>query len=145
MTDVRLFQTDDGGDISYVNGNPTLADGLETAVFLSLFGGNEQDSGIDADDPLQWWGNRIELDATKKYRSETQYLLRSLPATSSNLRLIEDANGRDLSWLKTDNIADSISVAATFPTVGRLQIIIDIAIGNNIFSYSFFLQWSNPA
>ena len=54
--DVLLTHTDDDGDIEVLNGLVTMAGGLETAVYLSLFGANEHDPG-GLDSPQQYWGN----------------------------------------------------------------------------------------
>lgn len=121
MTDVLLRQSEDGGEITLQGGLLLLAEGLETAVYLSLFGANEDDPG-DVDSPLQWWGNLLEAEPERAYRSETQYLLKSLPAIPANLRRIEQAAARDLQWmLDTDN-AQSVTVEATIPALNRVQI-----------------------
>lgn len=133
MTDVLLRQADDGGEITLQGGLLLLSDGIETAVYLSLFGGNEDDPG-DVDGPLQWWGNLLEAEPERAYRSETQYLLKSLPAIPANLRRIEQAAARDLQWmLDTDN-AQSITVEATIPALNRVQINLTIitAAGQSI-------------
>lgn len=98
MTDVLLFQTLDDGDIIATNGAIATTDGHETAVYLSMFGGNFDDDG-SADNPLQWWGNYGEDSAAYTYRSETQYLLESLPATTGNMKRLDAAVRRDLAWL----------------------------------------------
>ena len=82
--DVSLRQTDDGGEITVVNGVVEMSGGLETAVYLSLFGGNEDDDGR-ADNPQTWWGNLAENEPERQYRSETQHLLQALPATTGTL------------------------------------------------------------
>ena len=117
--DVRLFQTNDNGDILVENGLVEMDGGLETAVYLSLFGGNFDDSG--AQDSPQWWGG---IDENMGYRSETQYLLHSLVAIPSNLLLLSDAVKRDLAWMITDNVVTSISVEVGMPAVKRVNIII---------------------
>lgn len=125
VSDVRLFHTPDGGDIEITGGLVTMSDGLETAVYLSLFGGNERDSGLQSDDSLQWWGNLDERDEDKKYRSETQALLRSLDPTPANLRRIEDAVARDLDWLKRE-IASRLEVSVSIPRLRAISI--DVAV-----------------
>ncbi len=141
MTDVRLFQTENGGEIECVNGQIILNDGLETAAYLSLFGGNEEDSGLTATDSLQWWGNVWEQDPADKFRGETQFLLRSLPATSGNLRRVEDAANRDLSWLVDRKLARSIEVAASIPALNRILIKPRIVIDDREYSYVFTQAW----
>lgn len=121
MTDVLLRQTNDGGDLTLEGGLFLMSDGLETAAFLSLYGGNEQDSG-NADSREQWWANYIETEPARQYRSETQYLLRSLPAVPANLRRIEEAAERDLEWMLDSGLAKTIAVSASIPELNRVQI-----------------------
>lgn len=125
MTDVLLRQTNDGGDITVDHGLVLLSEGLETAVFLSLFGGNEDDAG-GASTELQWWGNLIETEPASTYRSETQHLTRSLPAVPFNLRRIEQAASRDLQWMLDTGDADSVAVEATIPGLNRVRLEVTI-------------------
>jgi len=136
MTDVRFYNTEDGGAIDYVAGQAVMSDGLEAAVYLSLFGGNEDDSGIQGDDSKQWWANVSEPDLSKRYRSETQFLLRSLPLTPSNLGRIEDAANRDLAWM-LEGLADSVTAQASIPNVNRLGLAISIEIDDDTFRFLF--------
>lgn len=121
MTDVLLRQTDDGGSITVEGGLVLLSEGLETAAYLSLFGGNEDDAA-DADTTLQWWGNLTETEPERTYRSETQFLLKSLPAIPANLRRIEQSAARDLQWMLDASVATSIGVEATIPALNRVRI-----------------------
>jgi len=121
MTDVLLRQTNDGGDLTLDGGLFLMSDGLGTAAYLSLFGGNEQDRG-DADSTESWWGNVGELDPARQYRSETQYLLRSLPAVPANLLRIEEAASRDLEWMIDSGLAKSITVSVSIPELNRIQV-----------------------
>jgi phage gp46-like protein len=140
VTDVLLRQANDGGEISFVNGQAVMSDGLETAVYLSLFGGNEDDSGIVADDPLQWWGNFGESDQAKHYRSETQSLLRSLPLIPFNLRRLEEAGTRDLDWLIQSSVATSVTVAATIPALNTLALVVNVEIDGVNSPFKFTAQ-----
>ena len=139
MTDVLLFQSDDGGNVRFENGQAVPADGLETTVYLSLFGGNERDSGGTDGEELQWWGNLIEEEDDRKYRSETQYLLRSIPAITGNLVRIQDAVERDLAWLSV--IASEVSVSVTMPGVNSVRIEINVTIDDREFNYVFSEAW----
>jgi hypothetical protein len=47
--DVHLFQTVNDGDICVVGGLVEMSSGLDTAAYISLFGGNEQDDGTKRD------------------------------------------------------------------------------------------------
>jgi phage gp46-like protein len=123
ISDVAMRHTADGGEIDFVNGAAVLSDGLYTAVYVSLFGGNERDSGR-AGDRLQWWGNLTEADPVRHYRSETQHLLRSIPAIPFNLRRIEDAVKTDLAWLLSERLARSLEAAVTIPKIHAVLIVI---------------------
>jgi len=133
MTDVLLRQTNDGGDITIEGGLLLMSDGLETSAYLSLFGGNEDDPA-QTDTTLQWWGNLLEAEPARHYRSETQILLASLPAIPANLLRIEQAASRDLQWMLDTGLAQSVTVEATIPAVNRVRIgiVIITATGQHI-------------
>jgi phage gp46-like protein len=138
--DINLFQTDDDGEIFVENGLVGMSGGLETAAYLSLFGGNEDDDGRK-NNPLTWWGNLDEEEAANEYRSETQNLISSIPATSGNLLRIEDAARRDLEWFLTEKIASVITVVASIPAVNRIQLEISInAVGLEV-NFEFVENW----
>jgi phage gp46-like protein len=121
MTDPLLRQTDDGGDITVENGLVLMSDGLPSAAYLSLYGGNEDDAGDSATAALQWWGNLDEPDAAGRYRSETQALVKNLPTTGGNLRRYEQAAARDLAWLVETGVARSVTVSCTIPALNRVR------------------------
>lgn len=127
MTDVRLHHTRDGGEVEIVNGRATTDDGPATAVYLSLFGGNEEDAGTAATDRVQWWGNLTEDEPARHLRSETQHLLRALPATAANLRRVEDAASGDLAWM-VDELGATVEVAARIPAVNHIEFSVDVEL-----------------
>lgn len=137
MTDVLLFQTDDNGDISIVGGVIETTDDFRTAGYLSLMGGNEDDDGSD-NNPLTWWANLDETDPVNRYVSETQNLLRSLPATTGNLQQLEDAARRDLNWMLTTGAVNELDVVATMPGLNRVRI---VATMNGDETVNFLLNW----
>ncbi len=118
--DVLLFQTINNGDINVTNGIVEMSGGLQTAAYISLFGGNEDYDGSE-NSPLQYWANFNENESEKKYRSETQYLLTSIPITSANLLRIEQAAKRDLLWL-----SDEVIVTATIPDLNKIKLVIEL-------------------
>lgn len=126
MTDVLLRQSNDGGEISLENGLVLMSEGLETAAYLSLFGGNQDDAGDVASDRLQWWGNIDEVEPARTYRSETQHLLQSLPAVPRNLGRVEQAASRDLAWMLETGLATSIEVATSIPALNRIRLEVTI-------------------
>jgi phage gp46-like protein len=142
--DVLLEQTPDGGNITVADGVTIMTGRFHTAIYLSLFGGNEDDPGGD-DRSREWWGNKLETDPAYQYRSETQYLLRSLPATSGNLRRVEDAALRDLQWLLDVKAASSVVVSASIPTLNKIQINVTVEAVGEREAFSFTENWEAAA
>lgn len=138
--DVLLFQTNDDGDINVELGIVEFSGGLGTSAYLSLFGGNEDDDGR-ASNPLTWWGNIDETKPDRKYRSETQNLLRSIPAVSRNLLRIQDAALRDLQWMLNQNIASSVDAVATIPGLNRINLEIRIEAVGEETRFEFTENW----
>lgn len=116
--DVYLFDTENGGDVT-----PDLEtrDGLESAVYLSLFGGNVKDDGREQNE-FQWWGNLSENEENKKYRSTAAYLLRTVPPSPKNLRRIENAAKNDLDWFLKAGFTQEIFVTATMPKLNQVKL-----------------------
>lgn len=138
--DVKLFQTDDEGEITVENGLVEMSGGLETAAYLSLFGGNEDDDGR-ANNPANWWANLDEVDPMREYHGESQNLLQALPATTGNLRRIEDAARRDLAWLLDSGVASSVLVSASIPGINKIKLTIDIEAVGQASSFEFVENW----
>ena len=138
--DVQLFQTLDDGDISVTGGIVAMSGGLETAAYLSLFGGNEADDGRP-DNVRNWWANIGELDPTKRYRSETQNLLQAIPAVPRNLLRIESAAKRDLAWFTEVGAASLVEVSAGIPGVNRIQITVRIVAEGSESDFVFSENW----
>lgn len=116
MADVYLFQTLDDGDIT---DELTMTEGLETAIYLSLFGGNEDDDGTTSGSK-SWWGNVNADRADDVQVSRLQNLLIGLPATTGNLKRLNDAARRDLSWL------DGVTVSSTIPELNHVQFTVSV-------------------
>jgi len=136
LTDVLLRQTPDGGSITVEAGLFLLSEGLETAAYLSMFGANEQDPG-EGESDQEWWGNLGEVEPARKYRSETQYLIRSLPAIPANLLRIEKAAGRDLQWMLDEGAATSVKVTARIPALNRVAVDVELVVLARLIQFSF--------
>jgi len=142
--DVNLFQTPDGGDIIVEGGTVIMGGGLDTAVYLSLFGGNEDDDGRP-DNTANWWGNIGEENSSREYHSETQNLLQGLPATTGNLKRLQDAAIRDLAWMLNDKVASYINVVASIPGVNKIKLTIDIQALGLESRFEFVENWKAGA
>lgn len=142
MTDVLLEHTDDGGEVEIAGGRVTVDDGPATAAYLSLFGGNEADAGTSATASSQWWGNLLETDQKRRLRSETQHLLRALPATTGNLARIATAVDRDLAWM-VDELGAAIDVEVTMPSLNRVSIAGTIIIDGRTTELRLAARWGS--
>ena len=141
MDDVRIFQSNDGGEVELMNeGDLEMDNGEESAVYLSMFGGNEDDEGGE-DLSKQWWGNSLETDPARMYRSKTQNLLKSIPATSSNLRRIKTAAEGDLQWMLDDEVLTEIVVSVYIPRPNWVKIIVETNLG----VWQFAQPWEGTA
>ena len=121
MSDIKLFQTNDDGEVTFQNGDLIQSTGIETAVYLSLFGGNIDDGGHDYI-TKEYWADLTENDSAYKYRSETQHILANNVLTTAELRRIEQAVKRDLQWLIDTNTAKSILAEASSPVIDKLKL-----------------------
>lgn len=142
--DIKLFQTNDDGEITIINGVVEMIGGFETAAYLSLFGGNEDDAGGESN-PQTWWGNLGVVSSAERYVSETQNLLQAIPATSANLLRIEEAVKRDLQWFLDSSIASSVTVAVSIPALNRLKIVVTIEAQGEESEFSFAENWKVAA
>lgn len=109
MSDVKLFQTFEDGEIEVKNGIVTMDGGLETAMFVSLFGAED------------WWANLSEADSDRRLESKTMKVLRENALTTGTLQIIEDAAISDLSWVDGE-----LTVTVSIPQLNRVQIDINI-------------------
>lgn len=116
MTDVFLFQTLNDGDITDAL---TVTEGLETAVYLSLFGGNENDDGQPGN-PLAYWANVNSDVADERQVSRLQNLLIGIQATTGNLKRLNDAAQADLAWL------DGVTVSSSIPRLNWIQFTVNV-------------------
>ena len=141
--DVLIFNTLSGGEINFVNGQPEMTAGFESAAYLSLFGGNYQDDGFPQN-KYTWWANLNEDDPALKYVSRFQNLSRAIPINTANIKRLEEAALADLDWFKTTGIAAEILVEITIPKLNTLKVRIDInsPTSENI-AIEFLINWQN--
>jgi len=110
--DVRLTPTADGGTITLINGQPDMDQGLETAVYLSLFSGPG------------WWGNLASALDEQVGSTLEDMLSRTL--TNQTRLDAEEAARQALAWMTRSGVASKITVAATLPALGWLALQITI-------------------
>lgn len=134
MTDVLFCQTADEGDIESIGGVVSLTGGFESAVYISLFGGRGE-----------WWGDLQETDPAYKLTGETENTLKGVAAIPANLRRVEQAAQRDLTWMKDVKAANEITVVATMPGVNKIGLSVAISARGkeSIFEYTENWKWQS--
>lgn len=126
--------------LELVNGVITMTAGFETATILSLFGGNYEDDGTP-DNRKTYWGNLLETEPARKYVSRTQFILQSLPLTSENLVLLDEAAAFDLQWFLDLEIANSVEIESSIPAVNRVTIGVEITALGFETQFTFTENW----
>ena len=141
--DVLLFNAPAGGEIEFINGQPTMTAGFDSAFFLCLFGGNIEDDGL-AGNKKTWWANYNETVPHKRYISRFQNLARGLSLITGNLRRLEEAAKADLQGFIDDGIAAKVTAVATIPKLNFLQLVIGIIspTGENS-ETRFLINWQS--
>jgi len=140
MSDVKLVQSNDDGDIFIEAGVVELDSGLESSAYLSLFGGDENDDGSQ-DSQFEWWGNSLEVNPSFLLRSKVQNVLRSIPSIPANLRRVENAAQQDLQWFIDEKVASSVDVFASFDGPGRVRVTIEIKAEGDEKRFEFTENW----
>lgn len=144
MSDPLLISTPDGAEIECIGGVVTMSDGLTNAALLSLDGGGNEDDPGRADTSRQYWANYIQTSPERRLRSEFAFLSTSLPLTSGNRQLLEEAAKRDLAWMTrpasdgSPPVAISVSVSVTYPS--RRALLLEGNIRANGRDYPFSLE-----
>ena len=125
MGDVLVISANDGGDIVVEDGLVKDCRNFDTAVYLSLFGGNKDDLNGRAKET--WWGNLIPGTKRNEWmQSEFGAMVTGLPLTSGNLRKASEAASRDLAWIKSDAGADSVSSSLYAKSAERVRLTVEV-------------------
>jgi hypothetical protein len=110
--------------------------GLETALVLTIAGGNSQDGGRPVDADAQWWGNRLEVDATRHVRSRFDTATTGAPVTTSYVRRATPEVSADLTQLVEAGELTEFTTTFVIPEVNRVQLTIttDTLIFTQVFN-----------
>jgi phage gp46-like protein len=140
--DLLLEDTPDGGDIRIDDGLFVSDRSFGTAVYLSLFGGNKEDSGR-VQNRKTWWGNTLRgVSENQKLVSRFQAIIHGLPMTMKNILDAEEAARLDLKWLTDEGIADEIITSGRPLSHSRFELKVQInAKGKSIFDNNYALFW----
>jgi phage gp46-like protein len=140
--DLLLFETLDGGEIQIENDLFINDRSFNTAVYLSLFGGNKDDGGKVKNNKT-WWGNTLDgITENEKLVSRFQNIIYGLPMTTKNIQEAENAALLDLKWTVDEGIADKISALGQASAHNRFYLRIELqAHGKSIYENAFSLFW----
>jgi phage gp46-like protein len=140
--DLFLEDTPDGGDIRIENDLFVNDRSFNTAVYLSLFGGNKDDNG-KVRNRKTWWGNTLIGTAeNEKIVSRFQAIISGLPMTTKNIQEAENAASLDLKWITDEGIGDKITIYGRAVAWNEFSLTVDIqASGKSICENTFSLFW----
>ena len=113
--DLLLLLNEDGDwDISYVNGQPRMADGFNSEVMLAIFG--EPD----------FWQNDLTNDPAEQFISEFPALIKDAKVTDKTLLDGIEALKKALAFMVDTGEAQSVDVIGEFISVFGIGWIIEI-------------------
>jgi phage gp46-like protein len=139
--DLLLYDTPDGGEVALESGLFVSDKQFSTAVYLSLFGGNEEDPG-KVKNNQEWWGNLLDVSESEKLKSRFQYIVSGLPMTVKNIKEAETAAQLDLQWFISEKIADEIYIYGQATGKNRFNLTVEIMKDTrSIFKNVYSLQW----
>ena len=140
--DLLLIDTPDGGDIAIENGLIFDDPAFNTAVYLSLFGGNKEDSG-KVKNCKTWWGNTLGgIAENEKLVSRFQSIIAGLPMTTKNIVEAETAASLDLKWIIDEGIGEKITVSGNASGHNTFTLRVAVQLdGENRYKNDFSLLW----
>jgi phage gp46-like protein len=140
--DLLLYDTPDGGDVNIENGLFINDQSFNTAVYLSLFGGNKDDNG-KVKNRKTWWGNMLDgTSESEKLISRFQSVIFGSPMTTKNIQRAESEANLDLKWIIDEGIADKITVYGSAVTRNKFSLYVMIQDnGKSIYENTFAIFW----
>jgi len=131
MEDLILYETGQGGELRSFDGELEMTEGFGSAVYISLFGGEKDDS---------FWANDLLFNGndSEVIKSRTPESLQKYSLTKSNLSRIKTAVEQDLEWLKE---FATISVDLQLTGFNKLRINIKITEPESQNEENFSLNW----
>jgi phage gp46-like protein len=129
--DILLLQTDDGGNIKIVNGEPEMDGGLESATYMSLF---------QSDGKAHW----MEEYQTEDEKTGSQFynFIIGNQKTVSNINRAITFIELDLAWMINQGLADEFDFDYEDINVNRSKFSISIKKdGSTISGAEFEINW----
>lgn len=126
--DLALSINSDGDwDITYINGQPCMTDGFDTAVSLAVFG--EPD----------FWQNGLTNDPNKKYDSEFPDVIKNGRVDDKTLKNGIAAIKKSLKFMLSIGAAQSVDVTGNMLNIFGLYWIVEIV--KNDIANRYTINW----
>jgi len=132
--DPKLYTEGDSFDLSIIAGQPSMDEGLENAVSISLF---TKDG---------YWGNAVASSDAEKVGSDFEDAL-AQPLSNKTRLDVEARAAKALAWMKKVGLADSIVISASIPEIGLMEIEITITQpgGVPLAPLKYSINWATMA
>jgi len=129
--DIALnLNKDNQADITVSNGLVTTDSGIATAINISLFGANI--------DNTAWWGNELDDNVSNNLTNEFLQL-QGKNLISANLPVFQESIKKNLAWITADSIASGYTVECNITDINTLQI--NIVIEDLDFKYTTYARF----
>ncbi len=144
MSDLKLIETFDGGDLVQNGNDLKVIDGYQNMIYLALFGGNLKQSTREFDENeerFDYWANELlMLDVPEiQYNSETERTLNEVALNSRGRLLIEQSVKNDLEFMQD---FANITVEVAIIGVDKVKIIVILKEPNELETNEFNYIWS---
>lgn len=122
--DLKLIETGNGGDFVNLGNDLQVIDTIYTMVYLSLFGGNVEESTVEGfvkPQSFDYWANKLMFgdDPSLQFNSETERTLNNTPLNTAAIDKITNAVITDLNYLKK---LFKITVRVSLPYINQVKI-----------------------
>jgi len=129
--DIYIYLTEDGAEISVINGEPVMDGGFESAVLISLFANENKDH----------WMNEY-MSENEKMKGNFYSFIKNTAKTLTTMRKAEELAKLDLQWLIDTGAADDVQITIISESPVRINMEVNIlANGNTIFNRIYGVNW----
>jgi hypothetical protein len=135
MTDIMIYESGGGGEISLKNADIEMTDGLLNMPYLAHFGGNLEASTTGNEDEnterFDWWGN-VFLEESAQMNSSLEKTLNETALNSAGRVTIERQAKNDLQFLS--DIAD---ISCNVGIIGVDKVRISDTVSQSVVDFIF--------
>ena len=146
--DFQLYETLNGGDLNFSDGDIQLTEALWVQIYLSMFGGNTDPTNEvifqgNADFKFYYWGNDLlDPERGQKLTSETETALRGTELSTAGRLKIQRAVEKDI---KTIEAINEYTVTVYILGIDRVQIDIMFSEPSTYATQGVRIMWGATA